>query len=285
MMRATAFCPGHVSCVFQPRRYDDPLRSGSRGIGLCLGLGAYADVEDGDGLEITVNGVLDDADVTRAALRSLGADDVAVRIQTELPISQGFAMSAAGTVAACLAVAHMRGLPSDTAFRAAHVAELDEGGGMGDVAGILAGGVSVRTSPGLPPHGAVERLSLHGDLLLAVLGPPIMTAKVLSDDIMRRRIEHTGGECIDAFLEEPGWSSLFTQSQRFSRETGLLDSAVEKSLQSLEPHGKASMCMLGNSIFFRGDIAAARSVLGDDVWTCGIDLMGPRITDRTTHRQ
>lgn len=278
-MRATAFCPGHVSCVFQPHRSDDPLRSGSRGIGLCLALGANAYVEDNDRLEIIVNGIEEDANVTNAALRIMGVDDVLVRINTELPVSQGFAMSAAGTVAACLAVTSLRGMPSETAFRAAHVAELDEGGGMGDVAGIMAGGVSVRTSPGMPPYGSVDRLALQGDLLLAVLGPPMMTAEILSDDVTRTRIECVGAECIDAFLKEPGWDSLFTQSQRFSLRTGLLDSAVEKSLHALEQYGRASMCMLGNSLFFRGDIAAAKDVLGNDVWTCGIDLLGPRLTN------
>ncbi len=278
-MRATAFCPGHVTCVFQPHRVDEPLRSGSRGIGFCLELGARAEVVDHDRLEVHVNGVAEDAAVTREALGIMGADGLLVRIETDLPVSQGFAMSAAGTVSACLAAASLQGSTSEAAFHAAHVAELTRGGGMGDVAGIMAGGVSVRRSPGPPPYGEVERLDLHGDVLLAVLGPPIRTTDILSDDVMRRRIESMGSECIGSFLKEPGWGSLFTHSRRFCQETGLLDATVEKALDALQPHGEASMCMLGNSLFFRGDLAAARDVLGDDTWTCGIDLAGPGITN------
>lgn len=284
-MRTTAFCPGHVSCVFQPHREEDPLRSGSRGIGFCLSRGAVAEVEDHDLLEITVNGSVDDANVTRRALLLMGVDDVMVRIRTDLPLSQGFAMSAAGTVAACLASASLREMGPDDAYRAAHIAELEEGGGMGDVAGIVAGGASVRTVPGLPPHGRAEPLDLHGELLVAVLGPPIRTGDVLSDEMVRGRIEQLGRECTDRFLNASGWDSLFRCSRRFATGTGLMGTEVENAIRALEPHGQASMCMLGNSLFFCGDVTAARGLLGDEAWTCSIDLEGPRLIDGLQDRQ
>ena len=40
----SAFCPGHVSCVFQPVNSFDAMSTGSRGIGIRLNKGATATV-------------------------------------------------------------------------------------------------------------------------------------------------------------------------------------------------------------------------------------------------
>ena len=44
----SSFCPGHVSCVFQPITSFDAMCSGSRGIGIRLNKGATATVEKRD---------------------------------------------------------------------------------------------------------------------------------------------------------------------------------------------------------------------------------------------
>lgn len=274
----SAFCPGHISCVFQPRRVDDLLRSGSRGLGISISLGATAEVEEADSLICTVNGSGTDATVTAEALRIMGAEGLRADIMTDLPLSQGFAMSAAGTVAACLAYASLTGLSEGCAFQAAHRAEMLCGGGMGDVAGIMSGGVSMRLEEGLPPYGSASRLDLDGEILLAVLGPPLITAGVLNDREMCESIEAAGGRALEAFIPRPGWGTLFQVAREFASQTGLVGEEVAECIRRLEPYGEASMCMLGNSIFFRGDIEKALSVIDPSrSWVCKVDIEGPRL--------
>ncbi len=274
-MRASAFCPGHVTCIFQPRRHDDPLRSGSRGAGLCLDRGALARVEESSALSVTIDGAACEAPVTREALGLLGETGLSVEIELQLPVAQGFAMSAAGTVAACLAACELRGRPAEEAFRAAHMAELARGGGMGDVAGIMAGGASLRSREGLPPFGETRRLDLDGELLLVVLGPPRSTADLLSSG-GEELIELHGGRGLEGFIAEPGWDSLFRRSLAFASGSGLMTEAAADAIARLSPHGQAAMCMLGDSVFFRGDIAAAMDAVAGEFFLCSIDHDGPR---------
>ncbi len=274
-MSASAFCPGHVTCLFQPRRHDDPLRSGSRGAGLCLDKGAWARAEESASLSIAVDGAAAEAPVTREALRLLGEEGVAVAIELQLPVSQGFAMSAAGTLAACLAVCRLRSRPPEDAFRAAHMAELARGGGMGDVAGIMAGGASLRTREGLPPFGETRPLNLNGELLLVVLGPPRPTAGLLGP-AMEEAVGLHGGRELEALIADPGWDSLFRRSLAFANGSGLMTGAAADAIERLAPHGRAAMCMLGNSVFFRGDAAAAMDAVEGRFFECAIDRKGPR---------
>ena len=52
----SSFCPGHVSCVFQPITSFDAMATGSRGIGIRLNKGATATVEErDDAYEVTVS--------------------------------------------------------------------------------------------------------------------------------------------------------------------------------------------------------------------------------------
>src|SRR5512137_742081 len=70
-MKGKAFCPGHITGFFQIMEHKDPLRSGSRGAGLCVSLGATSTVmmEEGNGeVIVTINGKEEKAPVTVAAV-------------------------------------------------------------------------------------------------------------------------------------------------------------------------------------------------------------------------
>ena len=44
-MKITAFCPGHITGFFVPKKHhDDPLKSGSLGAGICVDKGAITTV-------------------------------------------------------------------------------------------------------------------------------------------------------------------------------------------------------------------------------------------------
>ncbi|MBR6204948.1 MAG: pantothenate kinase [Candidatus Methanomethylophilaceae archaeon] len=262
-----AFCPGHVSCIFQPSRSSDVASTGSRGVGIRLGLGARASVLPAEGrTTVLIDGVASEAPVTRLVAEILAPDRAyEIRIEDELPVSQGFGMSAAGAVATALCIAEIEGLPRDEAMMAAHEADIRGGGGMGDVAAIAGDvPVPVRKAPGMPPWGVVEDAGIDlGRVSLLVLGPKMATGSVLSDPVRFESICEAAGSAMKRFLEGPSADSLYRLSNEFSEEAGVEGQQVSEALSALRSRGfRAGMCMLGNSVFTDAPLMEARRLLG-----------------------
>ena len=265
-----AFCPGHVSCIFQPSRSSEIASTGSRGVGIRLSLGAHASVvpKDGDTV-VTIDGTASEAPVTRHVAEILapgkGFDIV---IKDDLPVSQGFGMSAAGAVAAALCIADLVGKSRDEAIMAAHEADIRGGGGMGDVAAI-AGDVPipVRKAPGMPPYGIVEDAGIAlGRTSFVVLGPKMTTGSVLSDPKRFASICEAAESTMGSFLEDPSVDSLYRFSNKFSEAAGVEGPEVSHALDALRFGGfRAGMCMLGNSVFTDAPLLDARRILGPGV--------------------
>ena len=140
-MKSLAFAPGHITGFFEPVYHpEDMSRCGSRGAGVSVSLGAYSGVSventANKTIEVFINGRKSPAPVTRLALDFLVGNnpiDITVKTRLDLPMGQGFGMSAAGSLSACLAVAKICGLSESDALRASHFAEVHLGTGLGDV--------------------------------------------------------------------------------------------------------------------------------------------------------
>ncbi len=257
-----AFCPGHITLFFSPRKAGDILRSGSVGSGIKTSIGAVAVVEERHDtlVRISLDGADSDAPVTAAAVAALapgrGFD---ISIECGLPVGQGFGMSAAGTIAAGSCVCEMVGREQYDAFAAAHVAEIEKGGGLGDVAAIMCQGHQpTRESPGIPPHGKVTDSGLEFRLTLAVLGPPMSTARVLSDPVTDVRIKGSGDRCLRSYIGNRTESNLFSLAREFSHAAGLESVAVTRALDLLP--GRSAMCMLGRSIITTASAEEVREI-------------------------
>ncbi len=278
-MSVTAFAPGHITGFFEICSADDPALAGSRGAGLCLTRGAVSVVDRHTSrTSVTVDGD-PGGSVTKDAIRLLTDRPVEAQITLELPQSQGFGMSAAGTLATAIAVADLYGLPRDRAVRAAHVAEVQHATGLGDVVPSATGGIEIRETPGAT--GRMRHIDSDAEVVVASIGPELQTVAVLRDPAMRARISRVGRRCLEELLAEPSFERLFTLSRRFAVETGLLTPGLRQALEAIEPYGMASMCMLGNAVFATGDTDILADVLSDfgDVWTCNVDHAGARILE------
>lgn len=285
-MERTAFCPGHVTGFFEICRSDEILSTGSRGAGFCLSLGATSRVtiEDASEQEIGVRIAGSDAqgEVTREAIRHLVREkELSVQIFTtlDLPMRQGFGMSAAGSLSAALAVADMLDLPRQKAFEAAHMAEVTCGSGLGDISAIHGGGITIRRRAGLPPRGEVLRIDGAPEVVLSVVGADLPTKTVLSDPQKAAAINVSGFAKVEELAAEPTLEKLMQLSEEFTRETGLASKEVLEAMDTACRAGKASMAMLGNSVFALGDMASLRHSLSElgEVWACPVDTRGPRI--------
>ncbi len=285
-MDAEAFSPGHITGFFEIVYSNDLLSTGSRGAGLCLALGARSRVKveqaKKQAITIAINGKLAEAAVTKAALKHLlGKDKLRVEVATtlDLPQSQGFGMSAAGALSASLALAKIIGKDKHDAFEAAHMAEVENKTGLGDVSAILTSGVTIRTMPGLPPIGKVERIDGLPEVVLAVIGGKVLTKDILTDPVKREAINRSGSEKVGQLLREPTLSKLMELSAQFATETGLARREVLGAMNAASKLGSASMSMLGNSVFAVGDIVGLTTVLSEfgEVWVTKVDTRGARV--------
>ena len=286
-IRKAAFCPGHITAFFEIcDDAEEPLKKGSRGAGLCISLGARSTISIEESswqeMRIRIDGREIEAPVTRAALSYLlGERNLRVEVDTalDLPMQQGFAMSAAGALSAALALCEAVGIDHRKAYEAAHIAEVKNQTGLGDISGICAGAMELRVKPGLPPFGQVDRIEIGGELVLSVLGKPISTPEILKDEEKRKAISATGGKCVDEFSEHRTLEHLFALGMEFVEDVGLISPEVLKGIMAAEDHGISSMVMLGNSIFCAGDtkeLMKALKPLGH-TFKCEIDRKGPRM--------
>jgi len=289
MRRASAFCPGHITGFFEVCRRDDLLSTGSRGAGFSVDLGATSDVTVSEAprqkVTVWIDGRESRAEVTKHAVRYLlGKDRLAVTVRTrlDLPQSQGFGMSAAGALSASLAVSDIMGLGAEDAYEAAHIADIVCGCGLGDVAGLRAGGVEIRLRPGLPPIGEVRRIDGAPRLALAVVGRALRTKGVLTDADKVAAINRNGAAMVRRLAKDPSFDRFAELSWSFATGTGLASRPVTVVVEALKDEGRASMSMLGNSVFTTADPGALRAVLPKEstVFSCKVDTKGPRIIGR-----
>lgn len=286
-MKRIAFAPGHISAFFEPVFNNQNMEhSGSRGAGMSISLGATSEIslkpDTRYTILIRINGKQSNAPVTKLALQYLAGEmpfGITVDTTIDLPISQGFGMSAAGALSASIALANALHLPREYAIKAAHYAEVHLRTGLGDVIASSFGGIEIRRKAGLPPWGMLEHIPGNYPVVVCVIGKKIETVKVLSDPHKVREIAIYGRYCTKKLLEKPSVELLFSLALKFTQRLGLADTAVLQAIEAANSHGMASMCMLGNSVFAIGDTSTLYKTLSKygTVYCCTIDGEGARV--------
>jgi pantoate kinase len=288
-MKGIAFAPGHISAFFEPVYSGQNLdRTGSRGAGITLSLGATSQVAIEPALQQTIivqiNGKLTHAPVTKKALQYLvGNTPLKITIHTvlDLPVSQGLGMSAAGALSSTIAAAEILNVPREHAIKAAHYAEVQLHTGLGDVVASSFGGIEIRRKAGLPPWGMLVHIPGNYDVVICVIGKKIETKKILTDTKKLHEIASNGRYCTKKLLEKPSVERLFSLAWEFTKKINLADTKVLEAIEIAQTHGMASMCMLGNSVFAVGDTPQLCTDLSSfgKVFCCTIDCQGARVLE------
>jgi pantoate kinase len=263
-----AFCPGHITGFFSPVITNDPLTTGSLGSGIRLNKGATVTIEgraSNRKTRITIDGEDGaNAEITKHVVNALGPDkSFDITIENELPLSQGFGMSAAGAIALGLCIASLKDMDEYEAYKTAHVAEVEHKGGLGDVAGIMGGMQTIRVKAGMPPYGRTVDTGIEMKFSIVILGPPIDTGSVLSDPAIMNKIRTVGAECVNDYVTKPSEKRFYELSSQFSNNIGIESKKVKRALSELRKEHTASMCMLGNSIFTNAEEDEVHEILGD----------------------
>ena len=298
---ATVRVGGHITLLFSI--HDDallPRNQGSRGAGLCLEKGVQVSIQetgrttaieegqemagwDQDILPVQAKGEIhlnirgiasreeanetmyvDLIDELRQA-RLLPFDtNYSIEVDIELPLSQGFGMSAAGLSALALACYEMTKQGSiPQYFRVAHHIERRYSGGLGDVLGLFVGGVELRTHPGSPPSpGVACSFALESPVLLIWRSDEAKhTSEYIDHPEWKMNITRAGDSAVDRLSSKnwdtTAWNALLQESQTFGRVSKMLEEPSRQSMLAnvqsvlneleLQATTRARLCMLGTS--------------------------------------
>lgn len=249
-MKARGFAPGHITGFFVVREHPDPLQTGSCGAGLSLDDGVYTEVSLSDRTRIFLNGLESEATTTRSLIDLLTDQPVRVESRLSVPVGGGLGASAAGAMSTALALNSLLGLNKtfNELCYAAHLAEVTNGTGLGDVAGMSNGGVEIRLRPGTP--FALDRIPAAPSYIYYAHFGPVSTKGVLSDDKEKKQINLAGERCLKALLQQPTFEDFMRLSRGFAVDTGLISSRALDAVEAVEAAGGlASMAMLGDTVF------------------------------------
>lgn len=211
---------------------DSPLRSGSKGAGLCLKEGVttaiWVEHSERAALAMFLNGAQYSSSTCTSVFKSI-AGEIPVRVlarQTSRLIpGYGYGLSGASALSLGLALnrALRLGLSAERVGQLAHIAEVENLTGLGDVIAQLAGGYELRRVPGAPGVGEVQHLDLGDDHV--ILTSPVMafpTSVMITGDLARK-INIVGEEALTSFYCSPSIESLASESRRFWERVGLMD--------------------------------------------------------------
>jgi len=257
----------HITGIFTVHdEHPDPLYRGSRGAGFSISRGTTTTVEYSDDIEHHIyfneeevgkevanvtNNVLDHFLVLLQAQNKL---DIGLSIFHEInvPLSCGFGASASGALGTAFALRDFLDLEIDEKylFGIAHIAEINEGGGLGDVLAIYQGGWEMRNREGAPFIGDAINLIKNGYKIATLSMGEIATKSVIRNPSWKEKINNVGGELLETLSAEPTIKNFATVSQQFSITSFLASPEIIELMKDLEKKDVlVGQIMLGNGIF------------------------------------
>lgn len=288
--KGEAFAPAHITGFFEIcDDSDNPLKKGSRGAGLCLDKGVTSKVvlseASGEPVrKVFLKGTPSKAPVTKMVIEELAPNyDVVVKSTLDFPIGQGLGMSASGALSTAIAIADALDIPRAQAVSAAHKADVVSHTGLGDVGPAAQGGMTIRLKPGIPPFGQIRSIPIDPEVevLVAIVGSPMSKPKILTDPAHKKTINQAGKDCVGKMSKNPTLDNLLVLSRGFTQRCGLMNTEVSQALKAVDRFGKASMSMIGSSIFCSGEdlgaMVRALKRFSDEIYICHIDNKGARI--------
>jgi pantoate kinase len=251
-----AWAPSHITGFFVIHRERVPLRSGSCGCGIVLEAGCEVTASFADVYEILVNGSKIDARTTLRVVEKLADRPVRIECSHQTPVGGGFGASAASALATAYALNELFSLGKTgmELGQIAHIAEVEEVTGLGDVIAADRGGVVLRKKAGGPGFGILDSIpSCEHEIFYVVLGKR-STKTILTDEDAARAINRAGSYALKEILKKPTFSRFMQLSKAFSDKTGLLSPRAADAIEAVESAGgMASMAMLGDAVFAVGN--------------------------------
>jgi pantoate kinase len=250
-MTAKAFAPGNVSCIFRVIDNKNPLKKHSLGVGFTVDKGVYVAVSFGKSNSMSFNNKKIKLPTINSVVKKLTDKPVKVKIKSELPLGAGFGITGASALATAYALGKLLKLKKSKKqlAMAAHMAEVENGTGLGDVGGQFNGGFNAKFKRGKPLKAV--SLGISGKNIYYKFFSKIETKKVINSKAKKIKINKAGDKSLKKINKKITLKEIIKISKEFSADSGLLtDKRVKEIIKKVESKGgNASMIMLGNAVF------------------------------------
>ena len=265
MIKGYARAPAPLSSIFSPKIFKDseprsrPEEIGARGGGFTLAdmVETWIELEEGDGVEVFVNGEemefkpsIEAAETMKKLLGLRGSIRIEHRIRAPLGAGFGTSASAAFTVITLLSRISGHGITMLEACRLTHEIELSCRTGLNSEAGLLSEGLILVLREGAPPRLRIDSIPLPPSIrLIAVAAGALETSRILGDPRRLREVEEIGDKILDRILEKPTPERFLAGARRFAFEAGFVTREVEEIFEELErlPTLGYAQNMIGNA--------------------------------------
>ena len=259
---ASAFAPGNISCVFKIIPHPDPARMHSLGMGFTVKEGVEVTVSEYYETKVSFNQqdiVFPTVSaVVSRLIQNTDVSGIKVSLTSPLPLGCGFGLSGAAALATAYALNELIELDeeNETLAMIAHVAEVENRTGLGDVCSQYHGGCLVKLKEGAPL--VADKLPIPDQPIYYRYFGPIQTSEVLRNSEQTKRINcaaNTALTVLQRLTQAQSNPDLFTEcfavAKQFSVDSGLLsDKRVIDTIAQIEAAGGVgSMIMLGNGVF------------------------------------
>lgn len=224
----------------------------SLGVGFTVNKGATVTAKKSKKTIIKLNNKKTKFPTVLSVIKKLTKQPVEINIKSELPIAVGFGISGASALGTAFALGKLLKIKKSKKQLAliAHTAEVENRTGLGDVNGQLNGGFLIKTKKGQPLKA--ERLPIKNKSIYYRIFSKIETKKILKDKNKEKIINKAADKALKKIKNKKNISlnQIITISKEFAIKSKLLNKNLSKTIKKIEKNnGKASMIMLGNSIF------------------------------------
>lgn len=228
----------------------------SLGMGFTIDKGVVVTASRDDRSVVLFNGEEIRFPTVVSVIHKLTPLPVRIEAVSPLPLGCGFGLSGATSLATAYALNGLLEL-GKTEYElgmAAHVAEVENLTGLGDVCAQYRGGCLAKLKEGQPL--AADPLPVREQPVYYRYFSPILTREVLKDAEQKDRINRAADKALSELaglieLDSVDFDLCIELSKRFAMDSGLLrDERVMRAIQQVEDNGGfASMIMLGNAVF------------------------------------
>jgi len=252
-----AFAPGNISCIFVIRKGKSPKKTGSLGLGFTINKGVIVTINklknnnNSNNIKFNYNKIK--FPTVDSVIKKLTNEKVFVNIKSELPLGCGFGLSGASAIATGYALNQLFNLEKSNQELAliAHIAEVENGTGLGDVTNQYYGGFLIKYKPSY--MFKVVKLSIKNKKIYYKYFSGIDTKKIISDKNIKNKINSSGIKALNKIkkIKNNNLKNLIQLSKEFSINSKLLNNKkMINIIKKIENNnGNASMIMLGNAVF------------------------------------
>ena len=261
----SVFVPSHITGFFEIIQNSNPLLKGSKGAGITLDEGVVTNtkIKDGNGnIIINVNNKEDSLNTISKKTVKIILDRYNVNIQdydiyinhdSKLPIGAGFGTSAAFALGISFTLPKLMGINISfkEAGEIAHLAEISQSSGLGDVISEMFGGCVIRLNEGSPVKGIIDKIPITKPIYIITKTIGLLETKdIIENPIHQKHINQSGSILLNRLINNPSISNFMKLSRKFANDTQLISKEIAEIINILDEETLgASMAMLGNTAF------------------------------------